>query len=100
MNRDTFVPVDARWYVANVGGVVLTGLLAAITRWRWLRWLFWAAVGVHVTEAAYAYRSARAAGFSESAPRWAAQTLGVGFPSLFALRDARTASDAELGPES
>lgn len=100
MARDTFVPVEPRWYVTNLGGVILTGVLAVVTRRRWLRWVFWLAAGVHVAEAAYAYRAAREAGFTESAPRWAAQTLAVGFPSLFALRAARDLSAAELGSES
>ena len=104
MSRDTFVAVDPRWYVSNLGGVILTGVLAAVSRRRLLRWLFWGAVAIHVYEAAYSYKSARNAGFTESAPKWALQTLAVGFPSLIALRTARddaalAASGGELGPE-
>jgi hypothetical protein len=97
MSDDTFVGVDWRWWVANTGGVVLTGVLAARTGRRDLVWLFRGAVAVHVTEAVYAHRVARRAGYTRSAPRWAAQTLGVGFPSLVALhgaiRDDRTLGD-------
>jgi hypothetical protein len=104
MNRDTFVAVDPRWYATNLGGVVLTGVLAALTRRRFLRWLFWGAVALHVSEAAYSYKAAQDAGFTESAPKWSLQTLAVGFPSLIALRtaredSARAASAAELGPQ-
>lgn len=102
MRRDTFVAVDPRWYASNLGGVILTGVLAALTRRRFPRWLFWGAVAVHLTEAAYTYKAARDAGFTESAPKWTLQTLAVGFPSLLALRqarEAREASSGELGPE-
>jgi hypothetical protein len=85
----TFVGVKAHWYVTNTGGVALNGVLAAITKRRSFQLLFWGAVAVHVAEAGYAYRAAQRAGFTESAPRWALQTLAVGFPSLLALRKAR-----------
>jgi hypothetical protein len=104
MSRDTFVAVDPRWYATNLGGVILTGVLAALTRRRLLRRLFWGAVALHVVEAAYSYKAAQDAGFTESAPKWARQTLAVGFPSLIALRTAREdpvqdASAGEFGPE-
>ena len=85
---DTFTTVDPRWWIANTGGVVLTGVLAAATRRPALRRIFRAAVAIHVAEAVYSYRAARRAGFTASAPRWALQTLAVGFPSLIALRAA------------
>ncbi len=85
---DRFVPVAAGWWVSNFGGVVLTGIVAARSRRPAMRALFASAVALHIGEAVYAYRSARAAGFTHSAPRWALQTLAVGFPSLLALRDA------------
>jgi hypothetical protein len=84
----TFVPVAPLWWLTNAGGVATTGLLAARTGRRSLRWLFWGAVAVHVTEALYTYSAARRAGFTRHAARWALQTLGVGFPSLFLLRAA------------
>jgi hypothetical protein len=91
---DTFVAVDRRWWLTNTGGVVVTGVLAATTGRPALRRLFGAAVAIHVGEALYSYGAARRAGFTTSAPRWALQTLGVGFPSLIALRAAtRAASD-------
>lgn len=99
MSRDTFVPVAPGWYVSNTGGIVLTGLLAAVTGRRTLRVTFWAGSALHVAEAVVAYRKAQAAGFTESAPRWALQTLAVGFPSLLALNAAIEASTGELGPE-
>ena len=86
--EDTFVAVAPAWWATNVGGVALTGLLAARTGRRGLRWLFWGAVAVHVAEALYTYSAARRAGFRATAARWALQTLGVGFPSLQALAAA------------
>jgi Domain of unknown function (DUF4499) len=92
---DTFVPVDRRWWLTNTGGIVVTGVLAAVTGRPALQRLFRTAVAIHVAEAVYSYRAARRAGFTTSAPRWALQTLGVGFPSLIALRAARQAASAE-----
>jgi hypothetical protein len=92
ITADTFVPVDRRWWLTNTGGIVVTGLLAAVTGRSGLRRLFRAAVAIHVGEALYSYGAARRAGFTTSAPRWALQTLGVGFPSLIALRAARQAA--------
>lgn len=85
---DTFVPVDRRWWVTNTGGIALTGVLAAFTGRRVLQRLFHVAVAIHIGEALYSYGAARRAGFTTSARRWALQTLGVGFPSLIALRAA------------
>ena len=84
----TFVPVAPLWWLTNAGGIAATGLLAARTGRRSLRWLFFGAVAVHITEALYTYGAARRAGFTRHAARWALQTLGVGFPSLFLLRAA------------
>lgn len=84
----TFVAVEPLLWFTNAGGVTVTGLLAARTGWRGLRWLFWGAVAVHVGEALYTYGAARRAGFTRDAVRWALQTLGVGFPSMFLLRAA------------
>ena len=99
MSRTTFVPVSPGWYASNTGGIVLTGLLAAITGRRALWFVFAGGSALHVAEAAVAYRKAHAAGFTESAPRWALQTLAVGFPSLLALNTAIDGSTRELGPE-
>jgi len=92
--EQTFVPVAGRWWISNTGGIALTGLLAAVTGRRSLRWLFWGGVGIHVAEAVYTYQAAREAGFTRTASRWALQTLGVGFPSLVALHAARDEADA------
>ena len=92
--EDTFVPVGGRWWLSNTGGIALTGLLAAVTGRRGLRWVFWGGVGIHVAEAVYTYQAAREAGFTRTASRWALQTLGVGFPSLVALHAARDEADA------
>ena len=91
---DTFVAVDRRWWLSNTGGIVVTGVLAAVTGRPALQRLFRTAVAIHVGEALYTYGAARRAGFTTSAPRWALQTLGVGFPSLMALRDARQTASA------
>ena len=86
---DTFVAVAPRWWVTNAGGIALTGVLAARTGRRGLRWLFWGSVAIHIAEALYTYRSAQQAGFTAAARRWALQTLGVGFPSLQVLAAAQ-----------
>jgi hypothetical protein len=95
---DTFVPVERRWWFTNTGGVVLTGVLAAVTGRRALQRLFRAAVAIHVGEAVYSYGVARRAGFTTSARRWALQTLGVGFPSLIALRATIAAASDSSSP--
>jgi hypothetical protein len=82
--RHEFVAVSPAWWVSNLGGLTLNGMLACRTRSRVLSWLFLAGVATHVAEAAYAFRVARHAGI-DCAHRWALQTLGVGFPSLIAL---------------
>jgi len=89
VRADTFVAVAPRWWVTNTGGIALTGVLAARTGRRRLRWLFWGSVAIHVVEALYTYRSAQRAGFTTTARRWALQTLGVGFPSLQVLAAAK-----------
>jgi hypothetical protein len=89
VRADTFVAVAPRWWVTNTGGIAVTGLLAARTGRRGLRWLFWGSVAIHVAEALYTYRSAQRAGFTATARRWALQTLGVGFPSLQVLAAAK-----------
>ena len=91
---NTFVAVDRRWWLTNTGGIVVTGVLASVTGRPALKRLFRTAVAIHVGEALYTYGSARRAGFTSSAPRWALQTLGVGFPSLIALRAARRTASA------
>ena len=86
---DTFVPVAKHWYVTNTGGLVMNGIVAVVTKRKTARWSFGIGVALHVGEAVYAYRSAQRAGFTESAPKWALQTLAVGFPSLIALHQAK-----------
>jgi hypothetical protein len=83
---DRFVAVAPGWYVSNLGGLIMTGVVARRSGRPALRLLFAVAVGLHVGEAAYAYTAARRAGMTRSASRWALQTLAVGFPSLGALR--------------
>jgi Transmembrane protein 254 len=87
-----FVSVAPGWWLANAGGVALTGLLAARTGRRSLRLLFTGAVLTHAVEAVVTYERARRAG-SRQPGAWALQTLAVGFPSLGALR----AATAEAG---
>ncbi|MFA5885653.1 MAG: DUF4499 domain-containing protein [Acidimicrobiia bacterium] len=86
MASETFVPVAPIWWVTNFGGVVMTGVTAVRSRSKLKRGMFAAAVALHVGEAVYAHRIARNAGLGEDAPKWGLQTLGVGFPSLIALR--------------
>lgn len=79
-----------KWWVGNFGGMVVFGIVAARSGSRTMRRGFALAATTHVVEAVYAYGSARRAGFIASAPRWALQTLGVGFPSRIALQEARS----------
>jgi hypothetical protein len=88
----TFVAVAPHWYLTNTGGIVMNGVVAAVSKRRTAKLVFWGAVALHVGEAVYAYRAAQRAGFSESAPKWALQTLAVGFPSLLALHKATNTS--------
>jgi len=82
---DRFVAVAPGWWVSNLGGMVVTGIVAKRSGRPSLRLLFAIAAGLHVGEAAYAYVAARRAGLTRSAPKWALQTLALGFPSLSAL---------------
>jgi hypothetical protein len=83
---DAFVPCPPGWWVSNLGGMMVTGIVAKRSGRPSLRLLFAAAAGLHVGEAAYAYMTARRAGLTGSAPKWGLQTLALGFPSLGALR--------------
>jgi len=83
---DAFVAVAPGWFASNLGGMILTGIVAARSGRPSLRLLFAVAAALHVGEAAYAYSAARRAGLSGSATRWGLQTLAVGFPSVGALR--------------
>jgi len=75
------------WWVTNLGGLTVNGIVAARRKSALTRLVFGAAVVTHVVEAGYAYGIARRAGFDD-AWKWGLQTLGVGFPSLFALNEA------------
>ncbi len=85
---DTFVLAAPKWWVGNLGGIVVTGIVARRSGRPGLRLLFRLAVALHAGEAAYTYVAARRAGFTRSAPKWALQTLALGFPSIQALRAA------------
>jgi hypothetical protein len=92
VDPDTFEPVAPFWYATNLGGLVVNGVVAAVTKKRLPRISFWGGVALHVGEAAYAYAEAKRAGFTRAAPKWALQTLAVGFPSLRALHAAKQRS--------
>jgi hypothetical protein len=83
---DRFVAVAPGWYVSNLGGLILTGVVARRGGPPAQRVHLAVARGGHAGEAAYAYTAARRAGFTRSASRWGLQTLAVGFPSLDTLR--------------
>ena len=83
---DAFVLAAPRWWVGNLGGMIVTGVVAKRSGRPSLRLLFAVAAGLHVGEAVYAYATARRAGLTRSAPKWGLQTLALGFPSLGALR--------------
>ena len=83
--------VGPGWWLANLGGMVVYGAVAARSRSRALRLGCALAVGLHVGEAVYAYVTVRRTASRAAAVRWGLQTLAVGFPSLRVLRhpDAR-----------
>ena len=83
---DAFVPAPPGWWVSNLGGMIVTGVVAKRSGRPSLRLLFAVAAGLHVGEAVYAYRTARRAGLTGSAAKWGLQTLALGFPSVSALR--------------
>ncbi len=88
----TFVAVAPHWWVSGLGGLALSGVVAARSGRRFPKIAFVGGVALHVGEAAYSYHLARQAGFNASANKWFLQTLGVGFPSLTALRQSIVAS--------
>jgi hypothetical protein len=84
------------WWLAVIAGMITLGVLAfvpAALAW-WTGHLFWlppagvliavfvVAVGLHVGEAIYAFRLARAGAEPDSAVGWMLQTLTLGYPSL------------------
>jgi hypothetical protein len=99
--RDRFVRPDAYWYALLEPGLVSLAVFTLspgayrtakrlrlpLPSRRTVTVLFAGAVAVHAAEAAQAYRTATAAGLTRSAPRWAAETFVVGFPSLLKLRE-------------
>ncbi len=81
-----FVPVAPAWWVTNLGGLVVNGLVAARSSRKLPRIVFALAAATHVVEAACTFVTARRRGLP--ALPWTLQTLAVGFPSLLALRAA------------
>ena len=92
--QPTFARVAPRWWVTNFGGIVVQGIVAKRSKSRFMKVGFALAVTTHVVEAGYAYRTAKQRGLEDDAVRWGLQTLGVGFPSLFALQATLRALDA------
>ena len=90
---NTFVLAAPGWWVSNLGGIVVTGVVARRSGRRAMKLLFAGAVALHAGEAVYTYVAARRAGFTASAPKWALQTLALGFPSIQALRRAELPSE-------
>lgn len=82
----TFTAVAPHWWVTNLGGIVVQGIVAARSKSKFIKVGFALAATTHVVEAAYAYRTAKQRGLDDDAVRWGLQTLAVGFPSLFALQ--------------
>lgn len=97
--HDRFERAAPLWYLAIDGGLAVAALMAASQTVydvvssrvpvppRKVTQVF--AVGsffVHIGEATYAYRVAKAAGMHRTAGRWAAETMIVGFPSILKLQ--------------
>ncbi len=98
--HDRYERPDKLWYALLEPGLALLTVLSlspraydAVKRTkvpippRRLLQVVWAGTAaVHVGEAAYAYRLAKEAGMTITAPRWAIETFAVGFPSVLKLR--------------
>ena len=83
-----FVRCAWPWWLAHVGGMAATGVLAARPRSSArLRVLFAGAVALHVGEAFVAWHLSRDS-FPAERRAWTLQTLALGYPSLLALRRA------------
>jgi hypothetical protein len=95
----TFATPSIGWFLLLDGGLVALEVLAfsrpayekaratvPLPEQSDLRRIFAVAVLLHVGEAFIAHRRATRLGLGESAGKWAAQTLVVGFPSLLAMR--------------
>lgn len=103
-NADFFELPSLLWWVGVIGGMVLTYIVAysrpggylmktsfiqAVNSFALaifqsqtnLRWLFWAAVGAHAVEAAFAVYYARLHGCTNTWLAWGLQTLILGYPS-------------------
>jgi len=98
-NHDRFERAAPLWYVAIDGGLAFSALMAmsqtaydAVSSRvpmppRGLAKAFWyGSILVHVGEASYAYKTAKAAGMDRTAGRWAAETMIIGFPSIRKLK--------------
>jgi hypothetical protein len=81
----TFEPVAPHWWIANFGGIVANGIVAARSKKRLVKVAFALGAGYHVIAAGYAYYTAREAGLDDAAWKWGLQTLAVGTPSVRAL---------------
>ena len=81
-NAVTFRPVPPYFYLTNLGGLLVNGIIAARSKKRIVRLTFALGAATHVVEAGYAYNAARRAGLHDDAWKWGLQTLAVGFPSL------------------
>jgi hypothetical protein len=98
-SHDRFERAAPLWYVAIDGGLATTAAMAmsqtvydAVASKvpvppRAFAKVFWyGSIVVHIAEATYAYKTAKAAGMHRTAGRWAAETMIVGFPSIQKLK--------------
>ncbi len=83
------------WWVAVIGGLTLLGFIAfhpafyarytqlvhELPAQRWMAWLFYACIPIHLFEAWYAWRVAGRLGLERSRTGWALQCFVLGYPS-------------------
>jgi hypothetical protein len=97
--HDRFERATPLWYLAIDGGLATTAAMAMsssvydaiaakvpVPPRKVTQAIWYGSIVVHIAEATYAYRVAKAAGMHRSAARWAAETMIVGFPSILKLQ--------------
>jgi hypothetical protein len=98
-HHDRFERAAPLWYLAIDGSLATTAAMAMsqtaydavaakvpVPPRKVAQLVWYGSILVHIAEATYAYKTAKAAGMHRTAGRWAAETMIVGFPSLQKLK--------------
>ena len=94
------------WWIAVIGGLTLLAFIAfsppfyekytaavhTLPAQKWMAWLFYACIPIHVFEAGYAWKVAGALGLEKSRAGWAAQCFVLGYPSTHLLNKRKKAA--------